>query len=400
MPEALLSRDAAGVSDIDALYCPTHDEYARQRFVGVMRNYAFNVLRDAVCTEYETRVAPQLVANGKTLPTDGRGIEKVMQSRDLYRFYSTLRYNSQEMMYQSVQDPVERVAGEMIEVGREMAARNPAGGTLRLAPGFVVPRYVSAQDIHLAPGCFHSEYTADDLTQGAVVAYGGRVGTGGMAHRNGGAVAQSVGYWLSHRFPEFKPQRILDIGTQSGKNLRPYLDAYPKAELYGVDVAAPCLRYGHATAEYDGVRVHFSQQNAEAMDFADGFFDLIVSSFFFHEVPVSTTKRILAECYRLLSPGGHMAHMELPPHKRATPVLNFMWDWDTKNNNEPCYTAFRSQDPEALCVGAGFKAENVVETVVPNRESFTQEQHLKFLRGEAALPRHGRGGWFVFSARK
>jgi ubiquinone/menaquinone biosynthesis C-methylase UbiE len=213
-------------------------------------------------------------------------------------------------------------------------------------------------------------------------------------------VGQSVGNWIHLHYPDFKPRRILDIGTQSGKNLLPYGEVFPQAELYGLDVSAPTLRYGHAKAEHDGIPVHFSQQNAEATDFPDGHFDLIVSSFFFHEVPVPVTKRILKECFRLLGPGGMMTHMELPPHKLATPVLNFMWDWDTKNNNEPSYTAFRSQDPMALCVEAGFKPENVIETTVPNRESFTAEQHQKFLRDEAKVPRHGRGGWFVFGARK
>jgi ubiquinone/menaquinone biosynthesis C-methylase UbiE len=401
MPEAPLTREEAGVPDIDALYRPTHDEYARQRFVAVMRNHAFNDLRDSLCDTYEREVAPQLQKRGVPLPDDGHGIEKVMQTHPLYRFYSTLRYNAQEMMYLSVQEPVERVAADMIAVGRAAAANRPAGGSLRLDPELAVPRYVTAQDIHLAPGCFHSEYTADDLTQGAVLAHGGRVGTGAMAHRrDAGAVAQSVGNWLTLRYPAFKPRRILDIGTQSGKNLIPYRDAYPDAELFGIDVSAPTLRYGHAKAEHEGVPVHFSQQNAESTDFADGSFDLIVSSFFFHEVPVPVTRRILKECYRLLSPGGMMAHMELPPHKLATPVLNFMWDWDTKNNNEPSYTAFRSQDPVALCVEAGFRAEDVIETTVPNRESFTREQHRQFLNGERSVPRHGRGGWFVFGARK
>ena len=33
------------------------------------------------------------------------------------------------------------------------------------------------------------------------------------------------------------------------------------------------LRYGHARAEAMGATIHFSQQNAECTDFADGSFD-------------------------------------------------------------------------------------------------------------------------------
>ena len=39
-------------------------------------------------------------------------------------------------------------------------------------------------------------------------------------------------------------------------------------------VGAPLLRYAHARAEMLGRKVHYSQQNAESLDFADGSFDL------------------------------------------------------------------------------------------------------------------------------
>ncbi len=161
------------------------------------------------------------------------------------------------------------------------------------------------------------------------------------------------------------------------------------------------LRYGHAKAEYQGIVVHFSQQNAETTDFPDGHFDLIVSSFFFHEVPVPATKRILKECHRLLSKGGYMVHMELPPSKLATPLLDFMWDWDTKNNNEPSYSAFRAPGPDANLRRGRFQGRqhdraHRAELV----EQYKPEQIAKLYRGEGEVPRHGRGGWFVFGARK
>ena len=98
--------------------------------------------------------------------------------------------------------------------------------------------------------------------------------------------------------------------------------------------------------------------------------------------------------------GAVMAHMELPPSKLAGPVLDFMWDWDTQNNNEPAYRAFRQQDPTQLGVEAGFKSDKVFEAHAPNRESFTPEQRLKLFRGEMPMPLHGKGSWFVFGARK
>nr|WP_287287651.1 class I SAM-dependent methyltransferase [Okeania sp. SIO2B9] len=59
------------------------------------------------------------------------------------------------------------------------------------------------------------------------------------------------------------------MGCTVGANTLPYVDAYPNAEVYGIDLAPAILRYSHARAESLGKRVHFSQQNAEKTNFPD-----------------------------------------------------------------------------------------------------------------------------------
>ena len=389
-------------ANLDDLVQPTHDEYARQRFVGALRNHAMANMRETMRGHFESEVKPSFERRtGRVLGTS-KDIERVMKRDPYFRFYSAIRYNAQEMVWLSVQEPIERVLPDLIALASDVAQRNPAGGSLKLNPDMEIPRYVTAQDVHLVPGCFHSEFTQNDVAQGAVMSAGGRVSTSANVHRkdNPGGVANAMGYWLTRRYPDFKPRRILDLGTSSGKNLIPYLDCFPGVQAYGIDVSAPLLRYGHARAEQNGQVVHFSQQNAERPDFADGHFDLIVSSFFFHEIPVPATKRILAQCFRMLAPGGMMVHMELPPHKLCDPWRNFAWDWDTKNNNEPSYTAFRSQDLLALCESAGFAPDASFEVHIPDIASFGEERFNRFLNGEIQAPQHGKGSWFVFGARK
>jgi len=388
--------------DVDTFFRPTHDEIGRQRFMSALRNHATVNLRDDLQLRYKNHVVPAFVSATGTEPQSARDIASVMQSDPSYQFYSVIRYNAQEMVYQSVISPIERAVPDMNAAAKAISSARPAGGTLRLNSQLTVPNYVTSLDVHLVPGCFHKEYTEDDITQGMTLAQGGNVSKGANIHRkdDSGGVGRSVATWISRRYPKFKPRRVLDLGTQSGKNLLPYSDVFPDIEMYGVDVCAPPLRYGHVKAEYMGKRVHFSQQNAEVMDFEDGYFDLIVSSFFFHEIPVAVTKKILKECHRLLSPGGIMAHMELPPHKLCDHWLNFSWDWDTKNNNEPHYTKFRAQDPTILCTEAGFLADRCLEQTVPNVSTFSTENYTKVLAGEMTVPRHGRGGWFIFGGIK
>ena len=388
------------VPNIEELFRPTHDERARQGMVSFIRKLAIIDMRRSLKEDYENRIEPQLDREGRK-PADWQAIEKAVEHENTYRFYSAVRYNAQEMCYLSVQPAVERALPAMVGLARDLAVRNPAGGSLRLNPTLELPKYITALDVHLTPGSVHSEHTVDDVAQAAVVSFGGKVFTGQHPYRKRpGVVGESIAYWIRKKYPNFAPRRILDLGTTSGKNLLPYCTAFPQAEAHGIDVAAPVLRYGHALAEHEGIAVHFSQQNAEQTDFPDGHFDLIVSSFFFHEVSLKATRKILAECKRLLAPGGLMVHMELPDEASVSPYENFFWNWDTHNNNEPWYTAFRAEDPVALCTAAGFDASRSFKTHIPDIASFGEERYERFMRGELPSPAHGAGGWFVFGAER
>lgn len=384
------------VPDIEELARPTLEESGRQRFCSALRRFAIQDMPERLRADFEERVRPMHEARGDRFDDD-ESIDSAMRDEASYRFYSTLRYNAQEMCFQSVQGSVERALPEMIKVARDAGERNPAGGSLRLDPGLAIPNYVSEIDVHLTPGCFHSEWTTDDVAQGAVVSLGSRVFTASMTHRSWGGVARAIGRWISHAFPDFEPERMLDIGTSSGKNLLPYKEIFPQVEAHGVDVAAPLLRYGHALAEHEGVPVHFSQQSAETMNFPDGHFDLIVSSFFFHEIPVEATRKVLRECRRLLRPGGMMVHQELPATCFVDPWEDFFWNWDTENNNEPNYTAFREQNPIFLCAEAGFEKSRCFAHILPDPNAYP-DRNGAFNWDEPGRPRHGKGGWYVFGS--
>lgn len=393
---APLDRRNSVIPDIEALARPTLEERGRQRFASALRRYAIQDMPEMLKRDFDERVAPRRMAKGDALD-DALAIERAMKPEASYRFYSTLRYNAQEMCFLSVQDSIERALPEMIHVSREAAARNPAGGSLRLDPALEMPRYLTTLDVHLTPGCFHSEWVEDDVAQGAVVSLGARVFSATMSHRSWGGVARVISRWIKHERPDFRPLRILDLGTSSGKNLIPYVEAFPEAEVHGVDLAAPLLRWGHAVAEHEGIAVHFSQQNAEALDFPDGHFDLIVSSFFFHEIPVKATRKVLGECRQLLRPGGLMVHQELPATGLVDAWEDYFWNWDTDNNNEPFYTAFRAQDPLALMDEAGFDRARSFAQILPDVNAYPDRHHA-FGWDEPGRPRHGKGGWYVFGS--
>ena len=203
--------------DVDEAYRPSHNERARQGFVSVLRAYADREMRPKLQHHYETTIAPEVEkATGKP-PQTGTEIEKLMDPIPYYRFYSAVRYNAQEMMYQSVFDPVERAAEEINAIGKAVRTRAPAGGTLSLDANLLMPRYATALDVHLAPGSFYLDHGPDDITQGAMLNYGSKVGNGGKVHRESdlGSVASSIGYWLSQRDSGGSPRSACSISEPS-----------------------------------------------------------------------------------------------------------------------------------------------------------------------------------------
>lgn len=387
-------------TDIEGHYKSTHDEHARQRFVSRLRRRAIVDLRAELERHYEEVVEPGLNAHDSA-PESWRDIQSAMENEHVYRFYSTMRYNAQEMCFMSVQPTVERNLPAMIETARSAANNPAAGGSLHLDASLKIPAYVTQLDVHLAPGYTHLEHQDDDVAQGAVINFGGKIFTGQHPDERGyGSVGRSVAQWIKRRFSDLDVQGVLDMGTCSGKNLLPFSDVFPQATLHGIDVGAPVLRYGHAWAENEGVAVQFSQQDAERTDFPDASFDVITSSFFLHEIPVKVTRNVLVECHRLLKPGGVMVHMELPNESAASHYQNFFWNWDTRNNNEPFYTQFRSQDVEALSREAGFAADSTFATLIPDYAMNGAQFMDECVAGSREAPMHGRGGWFVFGGRK
>ena len=354
-------------------------------------------LSRSLADEYGREAAPDWEANHGEPPKDGREVRRAMLQRPLFNAFSALRYNAQEMVWESIQDQVERNLNGLNTSARELSAQGC--GSLTLDPELPMPTEITSMDIHLMPGCWHEEYTADDTAQGAVFELGSAVFGGGLKFARRGAVAYSMAHYLRAAFPDFKPRRILDLGASVGTNTLPYCEVFPDAEVYGLDVAAPQLRHGHARATSAGYPVHFVQQNAEATGFDSASFDLIVSSFFFHELSVKSTRAVLTEAHRLLAPGGLTLHMELPDASQADPYYNFYLDWDAYYNNEPHYAAFRAQDPAGLMTAAGFGEDQLLITRIPNYTATPHDDFVRAVRGEGSTPEHGNGAsWCLFGA--
>ncbi|MFZ4110051.1 MAG: class I SAM-dependent methyltransferase [Polymorphobacter sp.] len=355
------------------------DEAALLDFAVAWKARLRGSLRAALQVMYETVAAPAFASRTGRRPQHWREVEAAMVPERLYRWWSALLRAQQEYYVDVTAAVVERQRPELNAACARIAA-DPQHGSLVLVPGLEVPAYQALVDIHCVPGSYFLERSPDDVAPGARSDLGSIVFAmgrhGGLNEDKGLAGARFV----KKRFPDLQVNRILDLGCTIGMSTLPWCDAFPDAQVHALDLSAPCLRYGHARAEVLGRAVHFRQGNAEATDYPDASFDLIVSHILLHETSAYALPRILAEAHRMLRPGGVMLHIEVPV-RRTECFDQFLTNWDARNNNEPFWSTLAEMDLIGAAVAAGFAADAVFEAVVPTCFAKT-------------------GDWLGFGARK
>jgi 2-polyprenyl-3-methyl-5-hydroxy-6-metoxy-1,4-benzoquinol methylase len=334
---------------------PDADERGREGFLAAMRRFLVTDLYNGNEVAYRERQAPAFARKHGREPATYLEVKGVMEQDPYYRAFSLLNRATQELLWDTVGESVARQLPTLAEAAR---SQPPAGGTLTLDPAFELPDYVRKVDIHVMPGSFHNELAANDVFAGALYDRGVYIyAYGGLGPFNAALGEGTIGCVMA-RYPGLKPRRILDMGCGGGLSTLPLAAAFPGAEIYGVDIASPMLRYGHGRAEALGVPVHFSQQNAGHTNFADGSFDLVVSNLLLHEIPQKLTRQIIKECHRLLSPGGVHVHNDMVGWP-TDPFQEFMAEWNGHHNNEPFERGSGTLDWRAACEDAGFAAEDI-----------------------------------------
>ncbi len=337
---------------------PNHDEFARQEFCRTFRAHLLDEIQKGTRTVYEKRVRPNFQKENGRDVKDRHEIRHAMNEDHFYRLYCAGLRGTQELIWDSVIDTVERDLPRL--KANFKGLHNQAQGTLQLDPALEIPPYHTAADIHLQPGAYHTEVTGDDLSAGAIYDRALFVYGDGKFGQYNDIMGQMVIDHLNQKQATFAPARILDMGCSVGHSTLAYVDAYPEAEVHGLDVGAPMVRFAHARAEALGKPAHFSQQNAEHTNFDDQSFDLVLSHILFHETSRKAMPNILRECYRLLKPGGLMVHLDIPQDRDVENLYSsFIWDWEAYHNNETFEVVLRDLDYKEEARAAGFAKENV-----------------------------------------
>lgn len=151
------------------------------------------------------------------------------------------------------------------------------------------------------------------------------------------------------------PRWILDLGCGTGSTTLMLKQAFPEADIIGLDLSPYMLVMAEYKAQQAGLEIGWRHGSAEKTSFPDGSFDLVTASLLFHETPPTASQAILRECFRLLQPGGQVLILD-GSQKTLRQV-----EWLNQVFEEPYIKDFAAGSVDAWMGGAGFKAVQTEE---------------------------------------
>lgn len=149
--------------------------------------------------------------------------------------------------------------------------------------------------------------------------------------------------------------QTLDLGCGTATLTVAMKQSCRQAEVFGLDGDAKILELARRKVEKAGLEIALDAGLSYKMPYADGFFDSVVSSLFFHHLTPENKRKTLAEVLRVLKPSGslHVADWGKPANllmKIASLPVQWLDGATTKDS-------FGGKLPE-LMTQAGFTAIN------------------------------------------
>ncbi len=324
---------------------PRLPQLADESFLDYMmtvRNFAIRDWFPSVAGEVGA-VAAESGLNDLVSVDEYNGVAATIDAKDTVAAWKRIMRSQQRLTWERLFDAYGANREHWVAMMTAAEQSNP--GRLHYDESFDVPAS-ACEDIHLQPG----GYCRDNLAgyvfhQGTKVFYQGDNDQDEL-HR---------AYVECLREPaDGKLDRVLDLGCSIGQCTTELKQKYPDAEVWGLDIGLPLLRYAHMRATDLNVDVHFQQGLAEKLDHADGSFDAVFAYILFHETPEHTFEAIVQEAYRVLRPGGTLTVIDAPNGSRL-PAPNRMWlAFDARYNCEPYSPAFVATDFAELVRSVGF----------------------------------------------
>lgn len=151
--------------------------------------------------------------------------------------------------------------------------------------------------------------------------------------------------------------RLLDVACGTGRALRQLATAHPGMRLYGLDLSPYYIQEARELLA-DLPDISLVAENGEALPFVDGYFDVVTSIYLFHELPKSARRRVMAEAYRVLRPGGLIV-LEDSGQISDSADIAFFYHRFHRDFHEPYYKGYLQDDLETGLSEVGFEVTGV-----------------------------------------
>ncbi|ASP23717.1 ubiquinone/menaquinone biosynthesis C-methyltransferase UbiE (plasmid) [Antarctobacter heliothermus] len=222
----------------------------------------------------------------------------------IHQLFGWLEHNLQLMKYRGAHGVVPMVEGQRQALEQALLQPVP-DGMLTLSEDMALPDYYKLTDFHHHPGGLREDPLAGIVYRTSAGAAGGVVGRAGLHRLFANHVTRDRGF-----------DRVLDIGCGFGRSTLAFAGTGSDTRAVGIDLSAGCLRLAaHLGAEIAGKdRVRYLQADGASVPQEDAGFDLVTSTMLLHELSADAIRDMTAEAFRLLQPGGEVAHLDfLPP---------------------------------------------------------------------------------------
>lgn len=344
------------------------DDAAYLDFVEGIKVFDHSEVEPAVWARYQQEVAEFETRHGRP-PVTLAEMKPFLDHLPILQAHQRLFRSSQDMRAIALPETYRKRETALLRELEEAEAKGP--GRLILDPTLVYPDYFATVEFHRQPGGY-----AGDPLAGYYYHYGTKMlyfGRNDHDERNQDMIDRAP------LPPDGRVERVLDLACAIGQSTTAWKKRLPQAEVWGIDIAAPMLRYAHKRAVEMGLDVTFAQMDAADLRFPDRAFDVVFANILFHEVPVEVGERIVAEVWRVLRPGGLFIVHDVGQAKDWSPLDAYVRNFIIRDNNEPWERGWAEWDFTGALERAGFRSVERTAMAPQNIRPYVSSNPLRWV---------------------
>lgn len=275
---------------------------------------------------------PQIRAEFDAAPAAGN-LADTVHGLPNYPLFAWTERGAQQLLW--------RAAGDAL-AGNDRPSEVTGGpATLRLDPRLELPDWYTGTDIHVQPGGVWSTTASARVYElGAQLVMLGENDDYAL-HRSFTATA----------VPTREYRCIVDLGCGFGKSTWSLKQAFPKARVVGIDLAAPCLALAKQRSNERGLAIDYAQADAADTRLAAGSVDLVTATMLIHELPLDHLAALFAEAARILAPGGELRILDF--HATGDAFRDLAMAEHGVRNLEPFMPPMMAADVVKMAMSAG-----------------------------------------------